>query len=91
MSKKIINIGDLVVCDFCNADGKYSKGGVMVGSYAVCGDCSEKNNYYDKNYENADEISEMFDRNKTFQENVLKYLNISYGTTDGIISFENFK
>ena len=36
------NMGDLVICDFCNSDGKYSTGGVMIGSSAVCGKCCEK-------------------------------------------------
>ena len=41
------NVGELVVCDFCNKGGKLSKGGVVIGSNAVCGDCSDKNGYYD--------------------------------------------
>ena len=34
------NIGDLVICDFCNKDGKLSKVGVIIGSHSVCGDGS---------------------------------------------------
>lgn len=84
-----INIGDLVVCDFCNGDGKNTKGGVMIGSYAVCGMCSEINNYYDKEHENAHEIDEIFDKNKTFQLNVLEYRKKTYGTNDGIIEIRD--
>tara|TARA_S200002703_G_scaffold36276_3_gene31404 strand:- start:1271 stop:1555 length:285 start_codon:yes stop_codon:yes gene_type:complete len=78
------NIGDLVICDFCNKDGKLSKGGVMIGSHAVCGDCSEKNNYYSKDYKYNNEIDEVFDINKTFQQNVLDYRKKKTGSSDGI-------
>lgn len=40
----IIDIGDTIMCVFCNAD--YSEnnesGGGLVGDYAVCPDCLEK-------------------------------------------------
>ena len=80
------NLGDLVICDFCNADGKDSVGGVMIGSYAICGDCSEKNNYYDKESKDADEIDLVFSKDKTFQENVLLYRKHQTGSSDGIMS-----
>lgn len=37
----VIDIGDTVVCDWCNADYTDSpeSGGVLVGSYAVCPQC----------------------------------------------------
>tara|TARA_R100001463_G_scaffold68365_4_gene121870 strand:+ start:261 stop:560 length:300 start_codon:yes stop_codon:yes gene_type:complete len=79
------NCGDLVVCDFCNSDGKKSTGGVLIGSNAVCGDCCEKNNYYDSEYENADEIDLVFSKDKTFQENVLEYRKQETGSSDGIL------
>jgi len=79
------NMGDLVICDFCNSDGKESTGGVIIGSSAVCGKCCEKNNYYDAEYENAHEIDLVFSQDKTFQENVLKYRKQHSGTSDGII------
>ena len=79
------NMGDLVICDFCNSDGKESTGGVIIGSNAVCGKCCEKNNYYDAEYENADEIDLVFSQDKTFQENVLEYRKQHTGTSDGII------
>lgn len=36
-----IDIGDAVVCDFCNRDYTESEevGGLIVGSYAVCPQC----------------------------------------------------
>ena len=81
------NLGDLVICDFCNGDGKDSVGGVVIGSYAICGDCSEKNIYYDSEYKNADEIDIIFSQDKTFQENVLEYRKQQTGSSDGIMSF----
>ena len=78
------NNGEVVVCDFCNDEGTLSKGGVLIGSYAVCGKCSEKNKYYDKDHENADEIDRIFDKEKTFQQNVLEYRKEAYGTSDAI-------
>ena len=74
------NLGDTVVCDFYNADGSLSKGGVMIGSNAVCGDCCDKYNYY-----NDKEVDEVFDRDKTFQENVCDYRKRTTGTSDGIM------
>ena len=74
------NLGDTVICDFCNADGSISKGGVMIGSNAVCGDCCDKYNYY-----NDKEVDEVFDREKTFQENVCDYRKKTTGTSDGIM------
>ena len=79
------NVGELVVCDFCNKDGKLSKGGVMIGSNEVCGDCSAKNGYYDDDYKYADEIDEFFDKNKTFHENVCDFRKKTTGTSDGLI------
>ena len=74
------NLGDTVICDFCNADGSISKGEVMIGSNAVCGDCCDKYNYY-----NDKEVDEVFDREKTFQENVCDYRKKTTGTSDGIM------
>jgi hypothetical protein len=38
----IIDIGDTVLCDFCNDDYTDSEeeGGILVGSYAVCPQCA---------------------------------------------------
>ena len=74
------NLGDTVICDFRNADGSISKGGVMIGSNAVCGDCCDKYDYY-----NDKEVDEVFDREKTFQENVCDYRKKKTGTSDGIM------
>ena len=83
------NYGEVVACDFCNF-GEETKGGVLIGSYAVCGDCSDKNGYYDKDYENADEIDEHFNKEKTFRENVLDYRKRVYGTSDAIQVITSF-
>ena len=44
MEEHVIDIGDSVVCDYCNADFTNSDevGGVLVGSYAVCPHCAPK-------------------------------------------------
>tara|TARA_R100000808_G_scaffold9507_4_gene26064 strand:+ start:2171 stop:2458 length:288 start_codon:yes stop_codon:yes gene_type:complete len=82
---KIIRTENFVACDFCN-EGADSYGGVLVGSgTAVCGNCSEKNEFTHKGipnqaYEHKDEISEYFDKDKTFQENVEQYRLEKYGT-----------
>ena len=144
----ISNIGSEVVCDFCNGDGRFSMGGLLVGSYAVCGECSAKDNRIkvlssdgneyvsikdnympifleiineldsveisksDKGYEtiiktdsnnymlrytdkaleefSKDEISELWDLGKTFQQNVLEYRKKTSGTSDGISYFMSF-
>ena len=53
----------------------------MIGSNAVCGDCCDKYDYY-----NDKEVDEVFDRDKTFQENVCDYHKKTTGTSDGIIN-----
>lgn len=39
-----IDIGDDVVCDYCNGDYTESEetGGILIGSYAICPVCSER-------------------------------------------------
>ena len=81
MNSESTNYGEVVACDFCNG-GEESAGGVMMGSYAVCGDCSEKNGYYKNSYQYKDEIDEFFDTEKTFRDNVLEYRQKVYGTRD---------
>ena len=50
MNEKIINGGDVVICDFCNG-GDETMGGVIVGSSAVCGDCTDRYGYDKEDYE----------------------------------------
>jgi len=76
METTIINTGDEVICDFCNG-GEDTMGGLLIGSYAVCGDCA-------KTVTHTDEISEVFDPTKTFKQNVLDYRLRTYGTSDCI-------
>ena len=61
----VIRTENFVVCDFCN-EGADSYGGVLVGSTAICGNCSEKNGFTSEGipnqaYEFKDEIWEMLD------------------------------
>tara|TARA_B100000700_G_C14231611_1_gene483881 strand:+ start:107 stop:403 length:297 start_codon:yes stop_codon:yes gene_type:complete len=81
-----ISIGTQVFCDFCNG-GADTKGGVMLGSYAVCGNCCERNGYYDTK---SDEIDEVFDKNKTFKVNVLDRRKRTTGSSEGIITITKF-
>ena len=78
------NIGDIVICDGCNADGKESNGGAIIGSSAYCGKCCEKYGYDKKDYKYADEIDEIMDKSKTFQQNVLGFRKRMTGSSDGI-------
>jgi hypothetical protein len=45
----IIDIGEAVVCDICNADYSESdeSGGILLGSYAICPACEPKLNASD--------------------------------------------
>ena len=82
------NIGDFVCCDFCNSDGTDTKGGVLVGSSAICGKCCEQNGYYEENYKYKDEITEFFSMANTFRENVLDYRKRTTGTAEGKITID---
>jgi ribosomal protein S17E len=76
--KSEIDGGEFVACDFCNG-GEETMGGALVGSNAVCGKCL-------KNVEEKypEEITERFDVNKTFRQNVLEYRVKAYGTSHAI-------
>ena len=87
---EIINIGEEVICDFCNSSGEDSHGGVMVGNNAVCGICCEKNGYYKSDYKYKGDIAEFFPKDKTFKENVLTYRLRTTGTTEGKIVIKPF-
>ena len=84
MSKEIIDIGDMVCCDFCNY-GDESMGGVLIGSHAICGDCCDKYGYDKPDYEHAHEVDRIFPKDKTFKENVLNLRQETTGQTSGII------
>ena len=91
----VIRTENFVVCDFCN-EGADSYGGVLVGSTAICGNCSEKNGFTSEGipnqaYEFKDEISKYFDKDKTFQENVEEYRLKHIGTRDAITIIETFR
>lgn len=83
------NYGEVVCCDFCN-QGEESKGGVLIGSHAICGTCCDKNGYYEDDYKYKDEIDLTFDKDKTFKQNVLEYRKKTYGTSDAIVTIIPF-
>jgi hypothetical protein len=89
MNEKIINGGDVVICDFCNGGDK-TMGGVIVGSSAVCGDCTDRYGYDKEDYEYANEVSEVFDKERSFKDNVLEYRLKVYGTSDAITVIKTF-
>ena len=89
MNEKIINGGDVVICDFCNG-GDETIGGVIVGSSAVCGDCTDRYGYDKEDYEYANEVSEVFDKERSFKDNVLEYRLKVYGTSDAITVIKTF-
>jgi len=82
MNTTIINGGQSVACDFCN-QGEETMGGILIGSYAICGDC-------EKNVTHTEEIDRYFDKNKTFRQNVLEYRQEVYGNSDCIIKIIGF-
>ena len=85
------NYGQVVVCDHCNGpEGKNLMGGVIVGSPAVCGECCDRYGYYNPNYEYADEIDEIWSKDKTFHDNVLDYRQRVSGSKDMIIQIGSF-
>ena len=89
MNEKIINGGDVVICDVCNG-GDETMGGVIVGSSAVCGDCTDRYGYDKEDYEYANEVSEVFDKERSFKDNVLEYRLKVYGTSDAITVIKTF-
>ena len=86
MTEIVHNYGEVVACDFCNY-GEDSYGGVLIGSYAVWGNCSEKRGYY-KDEKNTD-VDLIFDNSKTFKQNVLDYRKKEYGSPDLIMTFSD--
>lgn len=92
--KEEMNFGEIVACDFCNY-GEDSRGGVLIGSYAVCGDCCDRHGYIeidDKGYPNytkkahelhaSGEINEIWDTSSTFRANVLRFRKKTHGHSD---------
>lgn len=77
--RDVIDNGEFVACDFCNY-GEETLGGVMVGTYAICGDCA-------KTISHPEEIQMVFDQTKTFRQNVLNYRQEAYGETEAKIEF----
>ena len=77
------NYGEVVVCDGCNGPyGGKPNGGVLLGSSAMCGECCDKYGYDKPDYQYADEVDEIWDKEKTFKDNVLEYRERVYGSRD---------
>ena len=72
MDENIIDIGNAVVCDFCNLDYTNSdeEGGILIGSWAVCPLCAPEA------LRNADQYHEPIDavcpHGKSFRQWVLE-------------------
>ena len=86
---EVNNYGEVVACDFCNY-GEETYGGVLIGSYAICGDCCDKNHYDKPSYEYSDEVDVIFDKDKTFRDNVLNYRYKQTGSRDAIQVITSF-
>ena len=67
-----IDIGDTVVCDFCNADYTDSDewGGVLIGSYAVCPACAPAAMHKAEKY--GEPVDAVCPPDKSFKEWVLE-------------------
>ena len=61
-----MDIGDTVVCDFCNDDYTESEeqGGCLIGSYAICPKC-------EKEVEHREEIDQLCPKDTQFRKWVL--------------------
>ena len=95
----ISNIGSEVICDFCNGDGRFSMGGVLVGSYAVCGECSANDGYIEiahhSKEDNNSDYTEVAQLSPVFLEIINELDTIKKSSTnngyDTIIETENNK
>ncbi len=82
------NYGQVVCCDGCNGPyGDNVNGGALIGSSAMCGECCDKYGYDKPDYKYSDEVDEVWDKEKTFKQNVLDYRTKTYGTPDLITTF----
>lgn len=70
--EEIIDIGDTVVCDFCNKDYTDSdeSGGVLIGSYAVCPNCAP--DAVQSAEKHGEPVDAVCPANKSFKEWVLE-------------------
>ena len=81
------NYGEVVCCDGGNGpyDENRMNGGVIVGSSAMCQECCDRYGYDKPDYKYADEVDEIMNKNKTFEQNVLDYRKKMTGTSDAIV------
>ena len=85
------NYGEVVACDGCNGPyGTNTKGGVLLGSSALCGECCDKYGYDKPDYKYADEVDEIWNKENFFRDNVLEYRERAYGTKDLVCRITTF-
>jgi hypothetical protein len=70
MSRKEINIGNSVACDWCNKDFTDSNksGGFMFSGYATCPDCAEEKERTIKEYGEEQYITARCPKDKSFAD-----------------------
>jgi hypothetical protein len=68
-STEVINIGDTVICDFCNEDYTNSdkQGGMLYGSYGTCPECVPRIEASAKKYQEEHLILERALPGETFK------------------------
>ena len=77
------SIGDNVFCDLCGVENSHKLGGSIVGSYALCPDCTKK-------FEPR-EIDRHLNPEMTFKDNVLILRIETNGTKEGISTLYSLK
>ena len=93
MSKEIIDLGDLVMCDFCSKDwtDNDTSGGFLFDSKAVCPDCAPKMLKSIKGYNEEDHIKARCPQDKSFFKWVLEDLRKGDNTISVISGDDFFK
>lgn len=75
MTKKEIELGDVVVCDICNKDFTKSKksGGFIFMSYAYCPECSEAGMKAVEEYKETEYVKAICPDHMSFADFVRDY------------------
>lgn len=70
----VIDIGDEVYCDFCNADYTHSEksGGFMFGSYGTCPDCAPRIEANARKHNEQGRITSRCPKNMSFKQYILE-------------------
>ena len=90
MTKEVYseNIGDLVLCDFCNKNftgDNETKGGIIFGSKGVCPVCTKKMMPDIKKYDETFYIKAKCPENTSFWKFILDYRRGKYGSEGDMI------